>query len=186
VAESLPKIAVLFSGAGSNLAAIVEVLHAKTCEVVCALTNNPQAGGIEIASRAAIACEVIPSKREIDRDAYDAMLIEALCRYKPDLVVMAGFMRIVTPLFVRAFRAINLHPSLLPRHKGMAAIQKSYEDAFPTGGVSVHWVTEALDGGEVILQREVAKAGLSYEAYEATIRQIEKEVLIEAIKILLK
>ena len=113
-------------------------------------------------------------------------MVETLNAYHPDLTVLAGFMRILTPVFTDHIRAINLHPSLLPRHKGLKAIERSYADAYPAGGVSVHWVSSELDGGEVILQREIAKEGLSLEAYDKMVRTVEKEVLAEGIKKSLK
>jgi phosphoribosylglycinamide formyltransferase-1 len=91
-------------------------------------------------------------------------------------------MRILTPVFTEQVRAINLHPSLLPRHKGLRAIERSFEDEYPTGGVSVHWVTSELDGGEVILQKEVGKSGLDFGQYDRKIRTVEKEALTEAIR----
>jgi phosphoribosylglycinamide formyltransferase-1 len=91
-------------------------------------------------------------------------------------------MRILTPVFTEQVKSINLHPSLLPRHKGLKAIERSYKDEYPTGGVSVHWVTSELDGGEIILQKEVAKSELSYEEYYAEVRAIEKAALEEAIR----
>jgi phosphoribosylglycinamide formyltransferase-1 len=99
--------------------------------------------------------------------------------------VLAGFMRILTPTFTEQVKAINLHPSLLPRHKGLNAIEKSYEDAYDEGGVSVHYVSSELDGGEVILQKRVAKNELSFEAYDKEIRAIEKEALTEAMMLVL-
>jgi len=95
-------------------------------------------------------------------------------------------MRILTPVFTDRIRAINLHPSLLPKHKGLHAIERSYADASPAGGVSVHWVSSELDGGELIRQREIAKEGLSLEHYDKTVRRIEKEVLAEGIEEALK
>lgn len=90
-------------------------------------------------------------------------------------------MRILTPIFTDNIRSINLHPSLLPRHKGLQAIERSYEDTYETGGVSVHWVTSELDGGEIILQKEIIKAGKSFEEYNAEVRTIEKIALCEGI-----
>jgi phosphoribosylglycinamide formyltransferase-1 len=109
-------------------------------------------------------------------------VVKCLKKYQPDLTVLAGSMRILTPEFTENVKSVNLHPSLLPRHKGLNAIEKSYNDAYPEGGVSVHWVTSELDGGEVILQKTVSKEGLSLEQYDRRIRQIEKEALIEAIQ----
>jgi len=179
------KIAVLFSGTGSNFAHIVKTLHNKEVEVVVALTNNPHAKGIEIAKAVGIPLEVIDSKKYSSREAFDAVVVERLKQYAPDLTVLAGFMRILTPVFTDAITSINLHPSLLPRHKGLHAIEKSYQDDFPTGGVSIHYVSSELDGGEIILQKEISKKGLSSDSYHTAIRHLEKEALVEAIRTVL-
>jgi len=179
------KIAVLFSGKGSNFAHIVNTLHLEEFEVVVALTNNPNAAGIQVAKEASIPLEVIDSKVYESRESFDSVVLERLEPYKPDLTVLAGFMRILTPVFTDQIKSINLHPSLLPRHKGLKAIEKSYEDEHAYGGVSVHYVSSELDGGEVILQKEIAKEGLSFEAYDKKVRSIEKEALVEAIRIVL-
>ncbi len=176
------KIAVLFSGTGSNFAYIVKHLHQQEFQVVVALTNNPNAGGIEVAKVASIPLEIIDSKAYKHREAFDAVVVERLQHYSPDLTVLAGFMRLLTPVFTQQIKSINLHPSLLPRHKGLHAIEKSYADEFAEGGVSVHYVSSELDGGEVILQKEVAKKGLSFEAYDAEVRSVEKEALVEVIR----
>jgi phosphoribosylglycinamide formyltransferase-1 len=181
----MKRIAVLFSGKGTNFAHIVKTLHKKECEVVFALTNNPEAEGISIAQKYAIPYGVIDPKNFDSREAYDAVVVETLKRYNPDLTVLAGFMRILTPTFTEQVKAINLHPSLLPRHKGLNAIEKSYQDTYDDGGVSIHYVSSELDGGEVILQKRVAKRDLSLENYDKAIRDIEKEVLVEAIEIVL-
>jgi len=179
------KIAVLFSGKGSNFAHIVNTLHHKGFEVVVALTNNPNAEGIAVAKGASIPLEIIDSKAYESREVFDAVVVERLQQYSPDLTVLAGFMRILTPTFTEQIKSINLHPSLLPRHKGLNAIEKSYEDEYTHGGVSVHYVSSELDGGKVILQKEVSKEGLSFEAYDENVRSVEKETLVEAIKIVL-
>ncbi len=177
----MKKITVLFSGKGTNFAHIVKTVHKKECEVVFALTNNPQAGGIAVAQEACIPYGVVEPKHFDSREAFDAMVVEILQRYEPHLTVLAGFMRILTPIFTEEVKAINLHPSLLPRHKGLDAIRRSYEDAYDEGGVSVHYVSSELDGGEMILQKSIMKKGLSFEAYDKAIRSLEKEALVEAI-----
>jgi len=177
----MKKIAVLFSGKGSNFAHIVKCLHNDKIEVVLALTNNPNAEGIAIAKEYAIPLEVIDSKSYQNREAFDTVVVKTLQSYTPDLTILAGFMRILTTVFTDNVKSVNLHPSLLPRHKGLHAIEKSYEDEYPSGGVSVHYVTSELDGGEILLQKEVSKEGLTFEEYDKKIRSIEKEVLIEAI-----
>jgi phosphoribosylglycinamide formyltransferase 1 len=179
------KIAVLFSGKGSNFAYIVNTLHHKGFEVVVALTNNPDAEGIQVAKAASIPLEVIDPKAYESREAFDAVVVERLHQYTPDLTVLAGFMRILTPTFTEQIKSINLHPSLLPRHKGLKAIEKSYEDEYTHGGVSVHYVSSELDGGEVILQKEIAKEGLTFESYDKKVRSVEKEALAEAIRVIL-
>ena len=179
--ETLKKIAVLFSGTGSNLKYVLENLHKKELEVVLALTNRPDAGGIIIAQEYNIPLEIIDSCLFASREAFDEELVHALHYYKPDLTVLAGFMRILTPTFTNVIKAINLHPSLLPLHKGMMAIERSYDDENEEGGVSVHWVSSELDGGKVILQKIVQKGSKDFESYEAEIKSIEKMVLCEAI-----
>ena len=175
------KIAILFSGKGSNFAHIVNALHLKKIEVVVALTNNPDAEGIAVAQMHEIPLEIVDSRTYESREAFDAVIVERLESYTPDLTVLAGFMRILTPVFTDAVKAVNLHPSLLPRHKGLDAIKKSYDDAFDRGGVSVHYVSSELDGGEIVLQKEILKEGLDFPSYDKEIRTLEKEALREAI-----
>jgi len=176
------KIALLFSGTGTNFAHIVNTMHKKEVDIVVALTNNPMAEGIKIAKKAGIPLEIIDSKSFDRREAFDKEVVACLQKYQPDLTVLAGFMRILTPLFTDTVRAVNLHPSLLPRHKGLHAIERSFADEYPTGGVSVHWVTSELDGGEIILQKEVDKTEMDFAAYEKEIKRVEKEALVEAIR----
>jgi phosphoribosylglycinamide formyltransferase-1 len=177
----MKKIAILFSGTGTNLKYILENLHGKEVEVVVALTNRPDAGGIAFAQEHNIPFEVIDSCLFASREEFDSELVHALHYYKADLTVLAGFMRILTPVFTDNIKAINLHPSLLPLHKGMMAIERSYDDENEIGGVSIHWVSSELDGGEVILQKEVNKGVKDFETYEHEIKAIEKEALVEGI-----
>jgi phosphoribosylglycinamide formyltransferase-1 len=183
---SCKKIAVLFSGKGTNFAHIVKSLHAKECDVVFALTNNPDAEGIRVAQEHDIPYAVVEPKNFDSREAYDEVVVEMLKRYDVDLTALAGFMRILTPVFTQEIKSINLHPSLLPRHKGLKAIEKSYEDEYEEGGVSIHYVSSKLDGGEVILQKSISKKDLTFKEYDEQIRNLEKETLIEAITKVLK
>lgn len=181
------KIAVLFSGGGSNLEAILEGLHGKVfgetrIEVALTLTNKANAGGIAKAAKYGLKSVVIEHVNFTSREEFDAAVVEEIKHANVDLTVLAGFMRILTPVFTSQVRAINLHPSLLPLFKGAHAIKESFESDMKVGGVSVHWVSEELDGGKIIAQRAFEKsAGMSLEEFEAKIHAIEHEVLPETI-----
>ena len=181
------KIAVLFSGGGSNLEAILERLHGKIfgeikIEVALTLTNKANAGGIAKAAKYGLKSVVIEHVNFTSREEFDAAVVEEIKHANVDLTVLAGFMRILTPVFTSQVRAINLHPSLLPLFKGAHAIKESFESDMKVGGVSVHWVSEELDGGKIIAQRAFEKsAGMSLEEFEAKIHAIEHEVLPETI-----
>ncbi|MBN2823696.1 MAG: phosphoribosylglycinamide formyltransferase [Campylobacterales bacterium] len=180
----MKQLAVLFSGTGTNLAYILKNLHQKgQFRVVVALCNNPNAKGIEIAKDYGIKVEIVNHKEYATREAFDTKVVEIIQSYHPELTILAGFMRIVTPIFTNAIRAINLHPSLLPKYKGLHAIERSYESGDEVAGVSVHWVSSELDGGEVILQKSFERLhNMSFEAFETKIKTIEKEALVEAIE----
>ena len=181
------KIAVLFSGGGSNLEAILERLHGKVfgetkIEVALTLTNKANAGGIAKAAKYGLQSVVIEHVNFASREDFDAAVVAQIKRANVDLTVLAGFMRILTPVFTLQIRAINLHPSLLPLFKGAHAIKESFDSDMKVGGASVHWVSEELDGGAIIAQRAFEKgAGMSFETYEAKIHEIEHEILPETI-----
>jgi len=177
----MKHIAVLFSGQGTNFAYLAEHLPTHNVRIVAALTDNPDAGGIAVANTHGIALEIVDKRAFARREDFDAEVVRRLEAYAPDLVVLAGFMRILTPVFTDRICAVNLHPSLLPRHKGLHAIERSFEDEHNEGGVSVHWVTSELDGGEIIVQRRVPKAGHTLESYRNEVRRIEKEALLEGV-----
>ena len=179
---TMKKIAVLFSGKGTNFAHLADTFQG---QIALAVTNNPNALGIEVAKAHNIPLDIIDSTNFESRESFDEVLVQTIKKANADLVVLAGFMRILTPIFTDNVKAINLHPSLLPRHKGVDAIRRSFDDEYFEGGVSVHWVSSELDGGEIILQRSIAKAGLDFESYDNTIRALEKEILSDAIRIIL-
>ena len=181
------NIVILFSGEGSNLLNIIEKLHNKSCRVAAAITNRPLAKGIEKAERHQVKVEVIDHKEYKRREAFDVQLLETINRYNPDLVVMAGFMRILTPLVTDNIKAINVHPSLLPLFKGGNAIVESFESNEKQGGISVHWVSSELDGGEVIAQRAFEKEkNETLESFTQKIRKLEHQLLPETIVEILK
>jgi len=182
----MKKVAVLFSGSGTNLKYILENLHNKDIEVVLALTNNPNASGIKYAKEYNIPLIIEDSKSYTNRENFDKTIVKHIKKSGAELSILAGFMRILTSNFTNEIKAINLHPSLLPRHKGLNAIERSYEDNYKDGGVTVHYVTSELDGGSIIIQKSIDKEGLSFKEYFNKIRIIEKEALkagiLEAIK----
>ncbi len=181
------NIVILFSGEGSNLLNIIEKLHQKECHVTAAITNRPLAKGIEKAQRHNIKVEVIDHKEYSSRDAFDTQLLETINHYQPDLVVMAGFMRILTPLVTDNIRAINVHPSLLPLFKGGNAIFESFKSSEKQGGISVHWVSSELDGGEVIAQNSFDKEeDETLESFTTKIQKLEHQLLPETIVQILK
>jgi len=176
----MKNIAILFSGTGTNFEYIAKNLHNKKLRITLAITNKADAGGIKVANRYNIPIFIIESKN-LTREEFDTKVVDIIKKQNIDLVVLAGFMRILTTIFTNNLKAINLHPSLLPRHKGLRAIERSYEDSYSKGGVSVHWVNSQLDGGDVILQKSIDKTGLSFKQYYNKIREIEKLALCEAI-----
>lgn len=187
------KIAVLFSGSGSNLEAILERLHGKIfngikLEVVLTLCNKADAYGIQRARKYGLESVIIENKNFSQREEFDAQLVKEIKKYDVELVVLAGFMRILTPVFTTQIKAINLHPSLLPLFKGANGIKDSFDSDMQVGGVSVHWVSEELDGGKLIMQRAFERTeNMSLDEWSEKIHSIEHEILPEAIvKILCK
>ncbi len=178
----MKKIVALFSGEGTNLSNLIDKIHNQYGVIVCTITNNPHAGGILKAQNAKIPVTVLSHKEFETRESYDTALVEIIQKYNPDLVVLCGFMRILTPVFTTQIRSINLHPSLLPAFKGSRAIERSFESDETVCGVSVHWVTEELDAGEIILQKSFTKnINDNLEDFSAKIRDIEHEILPQSI-----
>ncbi len=152
-------IVVLISGNGSNLQAILDAIAAGRlrAEARAVISNRPEAYGLERARRAGVPAEVVDHRAFPDREAFDRALMAAIDRHRPALVVLAGFMRILTPAFVRHYRGrlLNIHPSLLPELRGLDTHRRALEAGLRRHGVSVHFVTEELDGGPVVARRWV-------------------------------
>ena len=150
-------VVVLISGHGSNLQALIDAARPPV-RIAAVIANRAEAYGLERARQAGIATAVIDHRAHPDRDSFDAALAAAIDAQGADLVVLAGFMRILTPGFVRRYqgRLLNIHPSLLPRHKGLHTHQRALDAGDARHGCSVHFVTEELDGGPVVLQSRVA------------------------------
>lgn len=149
---------VLISGSGSNLQALIDSQgDGNPLQIRAVLSNRADAYGLTRAKNAGIASQVLDHRTYEGREAFDAALMEAIDVFQPDLVILAGFMRILTPAFVRHYegRLLNIHPSLLPRHKGLHTHRRALEAQDSEHGCSVHFVTEELDGGPLVIQAVV-------------------------------
>jgi len=180
---SLGRVVVLFSGDGTNLSNIIETLHkTKQIDIVAAISNKANAKGVQIAQKVHIPVEIIEHTNFKSREKFDESLVKIIQNYKPDLTVLAGFMRILTPVFTTQIDAINLHPSLLPLFKGSNALENSFNSGMIKGGVSVHWVEQELDGGSVISQEEIEiKKSDSLEEFSERIHKLEYKLLPQTI-----
>ena len=152
----MKKIVVLISGSGSNLEAIIESCAAKMINgrVIQVISNNPDAYGLTRASKFNIASKIIDHKKFSSRIDFENSLEEFLDKLSPDLVVLAGFMRILGPKITSKFfnKMINLHPSLLPKYPGINTHEKVLENKDPCHGISIHYVSSELDAGPLIAQ----------------------------------
>jgi len=149
-------VVVLLSGTGSNLQALIDSTQAgaNPARIVAVISNRDDAYGLKRAQQAGIATRTLDHTRFAGREAFDAALAELIDGYQPDLVVLAGFMRILSADFVRHYqgRLLNIHPSLLPLYKGLHTHRRALEAGDREHGCSVHFVTEELDGGPLVVQ----------------------------------
>lgn len=175
------KLVILISGRGSNMQAIVA---ASACEgwparVAAVISNNPQSTGLEWAAQRGIATRVVDHKAYANREAFDAALMQAIDHFAPTLVVLAGFMRILTPGFVAHYakRMVNIHPSLLPEFPGLHTHRRALEEGRRETGATVHWVTPELDHGPTIAQVRVpVQAGDTEEMLAQRVLKAEHEL----------
>lgn len=148
-------VVVLISGSGSNLQALIDSLDENSpVRIRAVVSNRAEAFGLQRAQAADIDTHVVQHKDFADREAFDAAMMEIIDSYQPQLVVLAGFMRILTAGFVRHYqgRLLNIHPSLLPKYKGLDTHRRALDAGDGEHGCSVHFVTEELDGGPVAIQ----------------------------------
>lgn len=153
------RVVVLISGSGSNLQALIDGIAQGELpvEIAAVVSNRPEVMGLTRAQTAGIPTQVLDHKNFATRDDFDAELIRIIDTYTPELVVLAGFMRILTPAFTAHYlgRMLNIHPSLLPKYQGLHTHQRAIDAGETHHGVSVHFVTAELDGGPVAIQAKV-------------------------------
>ncbi len=181
------RIVVLISGSGSNLQAIIDRVNAGAIagEIAAVISNRASAYGLTRAADAGIETRVLDHKAFADRLAFDQALMETIDSYAADLVVLAGFMRILTPEFVRHYngRLFNIHPSLLPKFKGLHTHQRALDEGEREHGCTVHFVTEELDGGPAIIQAATAiVAGDNADALQQRVHQLEHRIYPLAVE----
>lgn len=175
------SIVILISGSGSNMQAIIDAVDSGDIpgHISAVISNRPDAFGLERAQSAGIHTELLDHTEFESREIFDLNLIRKIDAFEPDLVILAGFMRILTPDFVRRYsgKLINIHPSLLPKYQGLHTHKRAIEAGDTEHGASVHFVTEELDGGPVFIQAAVPVHN------DDTPESLAKRVLIQEHKI---
>ena len=173
---SKKRIAIFISGRGSNMEAIARQVQdgilKDVCEIALVFSNKPQAKGLEIAKKFGLPVAAIPSKGK-SREAFEREVLELLQPYRIDYVVLAGFMRILSPLFIRAYknRIINIHPADTRLFQGVGGYEWAFENKLPSTKITVHFVDEGVDTGPIIAQREVDLRGAD------TLEEVERRGL---------
>ena len=186
---ALKKLGILLSGRGSNFEAIADSIQAGKlhAEIAIVISNRADAPGLEAAKRRGLSAQLIPSKGRV-REEHDADVIMALKHAQVDLICLAGYMRLLSPEFIRAFpnRIINIHPSLLPAFPGMDAQKQALEYGVKVTGCTVHFVDEHLDHGPIVLQKTVPVLdGDDVQTLSARILEQEHKAYSEAIELIL-
>jgi phosphoribosylglycinamide formyltransferase-1 len=181
------RLAVLISGRGSNLKALLDAIAAGElgAQVVLVLSNRPGAAGLDLAAAAGLTCAVVDHRQYPDRPAFEQALLTALDTAQPDLLVLAGFMRVLTADFVDRYRGrlINIHPSLLPAFPGLDTHARALAARATEHGASVHFVTAAVDGGPLIAQIRVpVRAGDTPDSLAARVLAAEHQLYPRVIR----
>jgi phosphoribosylglycinamide formyltransferase-1 len=184
------RLAILLSGRGSNFVSIHEAIRRGDldAEICCVISNVAGAGGLERASEFGLAAICLPSQG-IERTEYDGMLVRTLESFDPALICMAGFMRIISPVILKAFpsRILNIHPALLPSFPGLHAQRQALQYGVKISGCTVHIADEGVDTGPILMQRAVeVLEGDTEETLSARILEQEHEAYWRAIALLLK
>lgn len=179
----MKRIVILISGRGSNMQALLKAKLDAAIAVV--ISNNPSAEGLQIARGAGLDTRVVNHRDFPDRTSFDRSLADAIAAYRPDLIVLAGFMRILTEEFVRRFsgRIMNIHPSLLPAFPGLDTHRRAIDEGVKLHGCTVHFVTAALDHGPIIIQAAVpVLPGDDEERLAARVLEQEHAIYAQAIR----
>ena len=179
----MKKIVILISGRGSNMQALLEANL--PCRVAAVISNRADAEGLAIAKQHRAATQVLSHRDYPNRESFDAALAATIDAYQPDLVVLAGFMRILTPGFVERYqgRLINIHPSLLPAYGGLDTHARALHDGVKIHGCTVHFVTSDLDHGPIIIQAAVpVLASDTPETLAARVLQEEHRIFPQAVR----
>jgi phosphoribosylglycinamide formyltransferase-1 len=182
------RLGILISGRGSNFEAIANSIAQRKldAEIAIVIANKASAGGLEIARQRGIPMRAIPSQG-MDREAYDKLLVDELRTHEVELVCLAGFMRLLSANFVRAFpnRVLNIHPSLLPAFPGLDAQRQALEHGVKVTGCTVHFVDEFLDSGPIIVQSAVPVLDRdTVETLSARILLQEHSIYSQAIQLI--
>lgn len=178
------RIAVFASGNGSNFEAIAREKYRRV-RVVMLVTDNKRAYCVERSKRLGIPCHVFPYGEYVSKSDFEKTILELLKRERIDAIILAGYMRILSPLLLNAFpgRILNIHPSLLPAFKGLNAIKQAYDYGAKIIGVTVHRVSPEIDAGEIIDQAAFRlKKGMTLEEVEAKIHRLEHKLYPRVIK----
>jgi phosphoribosylglycinamide formyltransferase 1 len=181
------RVGVLASGAGTNLQALLDRVHGREAEVVAVASDKPGAQALERARAAGVAMAAFPRAEYADRPARDAAIAAWLQQRGVELVVLAGYMQILSPGFLAAFpqRVINVHPALLPAFQGIRAIEQALDYGVKVFGVTVHFVDEGVDTGPIIAQQAVPLPGATDpEEVRRALRPVEHDLLTEAVRLI--
>ncbi len=151
----MKRIVILISGRGSNMQVLLETKL--DAQIVAVISNNPSARGLQFARSAGVETKLVNHRDYADRTSFDKALGDAIAAYSPDLIVLAGFMRILTEQFIKRFsgRILNIHPSLLPAFSGLDTHRRALDEGVKLHGCTVHFVTPALDHGPIVIQAAV-------------------------------
>ena len=179
----MKNIVILISGRGSNMQSIANA-HIPNANIAAVLSNNPDAAGLAWAAARGIATAALNHKNFASREDFDRAMMDLIDQYSPDLVVLAGFMRMLTPAFCQHYenRCINIHPSLLPSFPGLHTHQRALDEGCRISGCTIHFVTEVLDNGAIIAQGVVPILdGDTADDIAARVLKVEHQLLPQAV-----